>query len=182
MRIKITFKKKFLVFILFIIIGCQNRNDIKNLKEFKAQTELEIQNEKLARRYIEIINKGNFENIKEVLSFDYRIYSPSGYPTPTSREKLIDNYKAAQTSFSEFIWDIEDLIVSKDKVVCRIIVQGSLKGQASDHLETNKKFKFSLMTILRIENQKIVEEWQEDDQLGFARQLGMELKPKEEGI
>ena len=27
---------------------------------------------------------------------------------------------------------------------------------------------------------KVVEEWQEDDQLGLARQLGMELKPKEE--
>jgi len=32
---------------------------------------------------------------------------------------------------------------------------------------------------MRIENGKAVEEWQEDNQLGLARQLGMELKPKE---
>ena len=41
-------------------------------------------------------------------------------------------------------------------------------------------FWISLFAIMRIENGRVVKKWQEDDQLGFARQLGMELKPKEE--
>jgi hypothetical protein len=32
---------------------------------------------------------------------------------------------------------------------------------------------------MRMKDAKVVEEWQEDDQLGFVRQLGLELKPKE---
>ncbi len=30
---------------------------------------------------------------------------------------------------------------------------------------------------MRMENGRVAEEWQEDDQLGLVRQLGMELKP-----
>jgi hypothetical protein len=39
---------------------------------------------------------------------------------------------------------------------------------------------FSVRIEAKLENGKIVEEWHEDDQLGFVLQLGMELKPKEE--
>ncbi len=72
------------------------------------------------------------------------------------------------------------MIAAKDKVICRIRVRGTYKGGAADLPATEKEFTFSLITIIRVENGKVVEEWQEDDQLGFARQLGMELKPKKE--
>ncbi len=72
------------------------------------------------------------------------------------------------------------MIAAKDKVICRIIARGTYKGGVSEIPETEKEFEFSMITIMRIENGRVVEEWQEDDQLGLARQLGMELKPKEE--
>ena len=84
----------------------------------------EKQNEELVKQYIEILNSGNFETLKEVLSADYVIYSPSGYPEPTSRESLIENYKEAGKSFSRFTWNIKDIITAKNKVVCRIMVSG----------------------------------------------------------
>ena len=71
------------------------------------------------------------------------------------------------------------MIAAGDKVACRIIARGIYKGGFPDIPATEKEFEFSLITIMRIENGKVVEEWQEDDQLGLARQLGMELKPKE---
>jgi len=161
------------------MVGCQDKEAMAELEAMKAQAEVEEQNKALAKHYIEILNEGNFEAFKELLSPNYAIYSPSGYPEPTSREKLIENYKGARKAFSEFIWSIEDVIAAKDKVICRIIIKGTYKGEVVDLLAAEKKFEFSLITIMRMENGKIVEEWQEDDQLGFARQLGMELKPKE---
>lgn len=158
-----------LALIFFSIVGCQDKD---------AQVALEEQNKELAKRYIETLNEGNFEAFKELLSPDYAIYSPSGYPEPTSREKLIENYKGARTAFPEFSWNIEDMIAARDKVICRIIISGTYKGEAPNLPAPEKEFKFSLITIMRMENGKIIEEWQEDDQLGFARQLGMELKPK----
>jgi len=169
-----------LALIICFMVGCQDQQAMAELEEFKAQAAIEEQNKELVKRYIETLNEGSFEAFKELLSPDYGIYSPSGYPEPTSREKLVENYREARKAFPEFVWDIQDMIASKDKVICRIMIRGSFKGGVPGLPATEKKIEFSLITIMRMENGKIAEEWQEDDQLGFARQLGMELKPKEE--
>jgi len=168
-----------LAFILCFIVACQDKDAMAELADFKVQVKVEEQNTALAKRYIEAFNNGNFEAFTELLSSDYAIYSPSGYPQPTSREKLIENYKGAAEAFSGFTWNIEDIIAAEDKVICRIMARGTFIGALPDLPATEKKFEFSLITIMRIEDGIIVEEWQEDDQLGLARQLGMELKPKE---
>ncbi len=169
-----------LALILCFMVGCQDKEVIAELEGFRTQAAVEEQNIALVKHYIETFNKGNFEAFKELLSPDYAIYSPSGYPKPTSREKLIENYKGAAEVFSEFTWSIEDIIAAGDKVICRIIARGIYKGGVPDLPVTGKEFKFSMINIMRMENGKVVEEWQEDDQLGLVRQLGMELKPKEE--
>lgn len=165
--------------ILLFMVGCQDKEAMAALEGFKAQASLEEQNMELAKRYIKTLNEGNFEAFEELLSADYAIYSPSGYPQPTSREKLIENYRGVRKVMPEFAWSVEDIIAAKDKVVCRIIIKGTYKGGIPELPAGEKAFKFSLITIMRMENGKVVEEWQEDDQLGFVRQLGMELKPKE---
>jgi len=169
-----------LALFLCFMVSCQDKEAMAELEGFKAQAEVEEQNIALVKQYIETFNKGNFEAFKELLSHDYAIYSPSGYPEPSSREKLIENYKGVAEVFSEFTWNIEDIIAAGDKVICRIIARATYKGGVPGLPETEKKVEFSLITIIRIENGKVVEEWQEDDQLGLVRQLGMELKPKEE--
>jgi steroid delta-isomerase-like uncharacterized protein len=167
-----------LALILCFMVGCQDKEAMAELETMKAQAEVEEQNISLAKRYIEALNGGDFEAFEELLSSNYAIYSPSGYPEPTSREKLIENYMGVREAFSEFIWNIEDIIAAGDKVICRIIANCTYKGGVPGLPENEKKVKFSLITIMRVENGKVIEEWQEDDQLGFARQLGMELKTK----
>ncbi len=170
----------FLALILSFMVGCQGKEAMAELEEFKAQAALEERNMEVAKRYIDTLNEGNFEAFKELLSPDYAIFSPSGSPEPASREKLIDNYREARKAISEFTWGIKDITAAKDKVICRIAVRGTYRGGIPGLPATQKKLEFSLITIMRMENGRVIEEWQEDDQLGFARQLGMELKPKEE--
>jgi len=145
----------------------------------KKSEEAKEENIDLVKRYIGVLNSGNYDELTELLSTDYAVYSPSGYPEPSSREKLIENYKGAAAAFNEFSWEIKDIISSKDKVIARVMIHGLSKAGLPGLPESPANFKFSMITIMRIKNGKIVEEWQEDDQLGFARQLGMELKPKE---
>jgi len=45
-------------------------------------------------------------------------------------------------------------------------------------LTRQETYEFGLITIIRLQDGKIVEEWQQGDQLRFARQMGMELMPK----
>ena len=165
--------------VICFMFGCQGGEALTELEAYKAQAELEVQNKSLVRHYVDTFNNGDYEALKELLSPDYAVYSPSGYPEPTSREALIEGYEGALEAFSEFTWSIEDIVAAEDKVICRIIAKGTYKGGVPGLPEDAKPFKFSMITIMRIEDGKIVEEWQEDDQLGLARQLGMELKPRE---
>ena len=169
-----------LALLLGLTAGCLNTKTTAELQGFKARAELEKQNLELVKRYIELINQGDFKSLKEYLAPDYGIYSPSGYPEPTSREKLIENYEAAAQAIDSFAWKTEEFIAAGDKVICRIMISGIYTGNIPGLLETGKQFTFSMITIIRVENGKIVEEWMEDDQLGLTRQLGMELRPKEE--
>lgn len=166
--------------ILCFMVGCQDREAMIELEAIKAQADVEEQNKALVKRYVETFNKGDLEALKELLSPDYAVYNPSGYPEPTSRQELIENYKGALEAFSEFTWSIKDIIAAGDKVISRLIAKGSYKGGVPGLPKTGREFEFSMITIMRIKDGKVVEEWQEDDQLGLARQLGMELKPKEE--
>ena len=162
-----------------VMVGCQDRGAVAELDEFRALAALEEQNKYVVKLYIDALNEGNFEAFKELLSDDYGIFSPYGYPEPTSREKFIKNMEEARKAFSEFIWDIDDMIASGDKVICRVMVRGTVKEGVPGLPEGEKKFEIGLITIIRLQDGRIVEEWQEDDQLRFARQMGMELKPKE---
>ncbi len=170
------------VLILCLWTGCQDKAALAEFDALKAQIELENQNKALVNRYVETFNTGNYEALTELLSPDYAVYSPSGYPEPSSRETLIENYKGASEAFPEFTWRIEDIVAAEDKVVMRIIAKVNYKGDVPGLPKTSKEIEFSMISILRIRNGKIIEEWQEDDQLGFVRQLGMELKPVEEKI
>jgi steroid delta-isomerase-like uncharacterized protein len=159
--------------------GCQDREAIAALEDFKARTEVEERNMELAKRYFEALNRGDFEELKELLSPDYAIYSPSGYPEPASRERYIEGIAGARKAFPEFTWNLADAVAAKDKVVFRLIVRGTYKGGVPDVPVAEKEVTSSMITIMRMADGKIVEEWQEDDQLGLVRQLGMELRPKE---
>jgi len=178
MRVKIMYTLMSLA--LSWCAGCQSQESGAELAEFKTRSALEERNKELASRYIDAITEGNFEALENYLSDDYRIYSPSRYPEPTSREKLIENYKAASGAFSAFRWNVKEMIAAGDKVICRIMVTGTYTGAPADTSASGQEFQLSLITIMRMEQGRVVEEWQEDDQLGFARQLGMELKPKDE--
>lgn len=169
-----------LALILGVSLGCQDKEARAELDAFRARAALEEQNKDVVQRYIEAMNAGDFEALKELMSDDYGIHSPSVYSEPTSREKLIENYEEARKAFPAFTWDIEDMVASADKIICRMIVSGTFKGGVPGVPEGEKTFRFGLITIMRLQDGKVVEEWQEDDQLGFARQMGMELKPKEQ--
>ncbi len=177
-------KTRLLVFSMVLLLcffaNCRNRDGGAELEELKSRIEVEDQNKALVKRFFDTLNSGDYEALAEYLSHDYMVFSPSGYPEPTPRDKLIENYKGTAEAFSEFQWSIKDIIAAGDKVVCRIIISGSYKGGAPDLSKPERKFSFSMITIMRLAEGKIIEEWQEDDQLGFARQLGMELRPKEE--
>ena len=168
-----------LALILCFMVGCQDKEAMAELDEFKAQAEVEEQNWALVMRMFDAFEKEDFETFRELFSPDYRLYSPSRSTKPMSREENIEFGKMAHKAFPDMSWRIEELIAKGDKVILRTIVRATHEGEFMGIPATGNKGEGSGIAIIRIEDGKVVEEREEFDWLGFMQQLGMELKPKE---
>ncbi len=162
-----------LALILCFMVGCQNNDAMK------AQAKAEEQNMKLVSKLITEWNKRNLEFFMEVYAPDYAYYSPSGNPNPVSKEETIEIIKMFWQAFPDITLSVEESMAVGDKVISRFIARGTHNGEFEGISATGNKIEISAINIVRIKNDKIVEEREEADFLGLMMQLGLELKSKE---
>jgi len=135
-------------------------------------------NKQLVRHfYEEAFAKGNFALADEVLASDYMLHDA----TAPDFGGGIDEWKKFQSKYRKAFPDhrlvIEDQIAEGDKVVTRWTTQGTHKADLPGILAIGKHIKITGITITRISNGKIAEEWQNWDTLGLLQQLGVVYAP-----
>ena len=170
-----------LALILCFMVGCQDKEAMAELEEFRAQAEVEEQNKALATRYNEAWESGDLEAIKEIYSPDFVWHASDG--SDLSSEEMIEiNRKSIEQhkiAFPDMTIINEDVIVKGDKVITRYTFRGTHTGNVEGIPATGNKIELSGIEIIQVEDGKIVESWEENNLLRFYQQLGMELKPKE---
>jgi len=164
--------------IICFMLGCQDKETMAELEEFRVQKEVEEQNKKLIVRLIEEMDKGNFDIFDELSSDDYVCHF-SWIPEALNREARKQFMKATMVSFPDFNHTIEDVIAQGDKVVIRLTNRGTHKGAFRGIPPTGKEIEYTAIFVGRFVDGKVVETWVEANILGLMTQLGMELKPKE---
>jgi len=170
-----------LALILCFMVGCQDKEAIAELEEFRAQAAVEAKNIELIKRLGEELNKGNVEIFKELCAPEYAYYSASISPEPLSLDETIEAFKMEFQGFpNDYNGKTHELIAKGDKVIARYTVTGTHEGEYYGIPATGNKIEFGVIDIFHIKEGKIVENREEIDSLGLMRKLGMELKPKEE--
>ena len=175
-------KKSFLALplalILCFMVGCQYKEVMAELEEFRAQAAVEEQNMALAVRAQEAWSKGDIEELREVFSPDSIFHSPSGQED--SLEDAIYAIKQHMVTWPDRKFSVEEMFVKGDKVA-------SMKTFSATHTvdvgvlpATGKKVEIRSIDIIRIENGKIVEMWNIEDSLTFFKQLGFRLVPPQQ--
>jgi len=91
---------------------------------------------------------------------------------------LAEMRKAVRTTFPDLHLTITDLVVEGEKVVVRWLMQGTDLGGYEGHLPTRRSIHLTGITMMRMEDQTIVEEWNEVDLAGMLRQLGFVSVPQ----
>jgi steroid delta-isomerase-like uncharacterized protein len=162
------------------MVGCQDKEAIAELEAMKAQAEVEEQNIELAKKMFEAWGKGDMETYVELMAPGYVYYYPSGTENPTSLEELREMAKMFWNGFPDMSFIMEEIFAAGDRVTFRFIQRGTHTGDFMGIPATGNTFESSGILISRIEDGKVVEQWEEFDMLGMMMQLGMELKPKEE--
>jgi steroid delta-isomerase-like uncharacterized protein len=152
--------------IIPIFIGCTRKSDVEVTTEG---------NKSLLQRYIEEMNKGNESYLDEYFAANYIYHGPAG-------ELNVEGFKAVHhmflSAFPDAIASIEDMIAVGDKVATRWKIRGNHLGELQGMAPTGKEITITGIIITRVENGKVVEEWEAFDQLSMMQQLGVIPPPQ----
>jgi len=140
---------------------------------------LQEQNKALAKRaFEELLSKGRFELAEQLYAKDFVNHG-------IHRDISLDEDQAALRGWHQAFPDLaivpEKLIAEGDLVTIYWIARGTNTGTGNGLPATGKKGELAGITIWRIVNGKIKEEWSAFDQLSLMQQLGLlaNQKPSE---
>ncbi|MGB6865835.1 MAG: ester cyclase [Candidatus Aminicenantaceae bacterium] len=169
-----------LALILCFMVGCQDKEAMAELEEFKAQAQVEEENMAFVRNVFDGLNKQNEAVYEEFYSPEYGWYFPANNPKALTREEEAGFVKLLWAAFPDIRWEIAEMIASGDTVMVRFTVSGTHEGEYQGLPPTGNKWETGGVWTARIKDGKLIEVREEADVLGWMQQLGMELKPKEE--
>ncbi len=128
-------------------------------------------NKALVRRWIEALNQKNLAAFDELCAPDFVHHSPS------TTVQGLETYKQAIsgefTAFPDMRFTIEDILAEGDTVAVRLTGHGTHQGNLQGIPPTGKQATIPGMTIYRIADGKLVEQWESLDDLGLLQQLGV---------
>ena len=128
-------------------------------------------NKAVARRLFEVaLNHDNWDVYKEIHSKDFVAHA--GKRSAGLAEDLQDAQGWRQ-AFPDGQYTVDQMIAEGDRVVVQYTGRGTNTGTGNGLPATGKHVEVTGVTIFRIANGKIVEEWSQADMLGLLRQLGL---------
>ena len=131
------------------------------------------ENKAIARRMCdEFWVTGQFKGGDDLLGSDF-VYHRTGDEESLDREGYKQDVMDYVNSFTDVQATVEDLVAEGDKVAVRYTWTGRHTGEFMGAPPTDKLIIFRLITILRIVDGKVVEEWEGSDMLDLERQLGL---------
>jgi steroid delta-isomerase-like uncharacterized protein len=127
-------------------------------------------NKALARRSWEVLD--NLDVLDEVYVSDLVWHEPDqDVRGAEEARQFLGVYKSA---FPDLHATVEDAIAEGDKVVTRWTIRGTHQGEVEEFgPPTGRQVEIEGITIHRIEDGKIAEEWDRYDNLGVMQQLGL---------
>ncbi len=130
------------------------------------------QNKAAVRRLIDESWKGNLQVVDELVASNYVAHDPANpepLQGPEGFKESISTYRAA---FPDARMTIEQQLAEGDLVATRWTGRGTHEGELLGIQPTGKKVTVSGLTISRLADGKVVEEFQSWDNHGMLEQLG----------
>ena len=135
-------------------------------------------NKALIKRWFkEVWDEGRVETIDELLLPTAKAHGlADGKPVQQGKKEFKEFHAKLRSALPDIRVEIEDAIAEGDRVAVRCKVTGTHKGCSLGCEATHKAVEFTGITIVRIENGKIVEGWNEYDFLRLYSELGIVKK------
>jgi steroid delta-isomerase-like uncharacterized protein len=132
---------------------------------------MSAENEALVRRFFdEFCNEHRADVADEIVAPDYVSHGPQAPPAVGP-----DGVKARVAVYQDSLdghWQIDDLFSAGDRVVTRWTGTGTHVGELMGLAPTGKPIAVEAITVHRIADGQIAEEWTVWDALGLLQQVG----------
>ena len=128
----------------------------------------------LIERLHDIWTDGNCDAIPSVYSLDFVAHMPKGWGKQDSRDghggirRAIERLRAG---FPDWHEHIEDILVDGDKVAVRYFSTGTNLGAFEGKPATGRSIKVDELSIFKIADGLVVEQWCLNDDLAFGKQM-----------
>lgn len=129
------------------------------------------ENKAVVRRYLDLMNAGAVERLKEVIAVSYVDHSAA----PESQAGLEGEKQflaMVRNAFPDAHWTIEDILAEDDRVAVRVTFRGTQRGEFLGMAPTQRQVAMLATAFIRLSNGRIVESWINRDRLSLMQQLG----------
>jgi steroid delta-isomerase-like uncharacterized protein len=131
-------------------------------------------NKALVRRWFkEVWNEGREATIDELFAETGVAYGLGDGDVevhgPAQMKPFVHNLRA---SFPDLQISIQDILAEEDKVMTRVLLEGTHSGSGLGVPPTGRKIRVAGIVVIRILKGHFVEGWNSWDQLGLLRQIG----------
>lgn len=124
------------------------------------------------RVFHQLWNEGNFAGIEQlfVAKLPFRVNGRLVTQTPEDVQQAMTRWR---TAFPDIHFTIEDIIAERDRVAVRVTFTGTHRGEWWGVPPSERRVQVTLMMFFRIENGRLMEAWENYDEHGLRRQLGL---------
>ena len=127
--------------------------------------------EEVVRRFIDALNRRDFDVVDEVLDDDL-VFHGGSFGDINGREPFKEFAAPFFVAFPDLRLELHDLIADGDRVAVRFTSSGTHNGDFSGIPPTGIAVRFTEQPQYRVAGGKIVEFWWLADMLGLMKQLG----------
>lgn len=128
------------------------------------------ENKKIVQKFYDAIQVGDYELVKELCHPEFVFYHQIDTPH-FGAEGFIASEAKNFAAFEGFSMKIENLIAQGNRVAAYLVFEGNQSGEIFGHKPAGAKLRFSLMMMLTIKNNKIIEKRAHFDRLDIMNQL-----------
>ena len=137
------------------------------------------ENKEVVRRICEdVLNKGEYALLPELLAHEYSYHAPNGLEIkgPEGYERLIKTLKAAIPNRKGVI---ENILAVGDEVAVQGSSTGTFTGKLLNIEPTGKSYKSTFASFYKFKDGKVIEETEYFQEPSFEEQVGIEPVEKQ---
>jgi steroid delta-isomerase-like uncharacterized protein len=131
-------------------------------------------NKAIVRRfYEEVLNEKRLDRADELVAQDYLDHDAVPGQGPGLEGAKQQRWAMYFAAIPDLHATIDDMVAEGDKVVVRYTAEGTQLGQLPGIPPTGKRFRTSGISVYRLAEGKLAEQWEQADMLGLMQQLGV---------